>query len=129
MQKLLALLRTQQQQSEISAQTVHPSRPLAAILPSSQAKNLEVKTASPTASREDLRYISFAQALPHLTRLAKEDTFLAALLRLKVSLEQCMRERDDLSDFSVNGKDEQDRCEERLAKEREDFSRNKQNRA
>lgn len=45
-----------------------------------------IKTSiSSTEAHEDLRYISFAQALPHLSRLSKDDKFLEQLLAIKVS--------------------------------------------
>lgn len=42
-------------------------------------------TPSPADSREDLRFISFAQALPHLSKLSKDEKFLEQLLSIKVS--------------------------------------------
>lgn len=33
---------------------------------------------------DDLRHASFAQALPHLTQLSKDESFLKELLALKV---------------------------------------------
>lgn len=61
-----------QQQHQSSAKSVAPSADDTA------------STRPDSSSREDLRYISFAQALPHLTQLSKDRSFLQALLDLKV---------------------------------------------
>ncbi|PWN34816.1 uncharacterized protein FA14DRAFT_122309, partial [Meira miltonrushii] len=37
---------------------------------------------------EDLRFISFAQALPHLTKLSKDDRFLEQLLAIKTQQDE-----------------------------------------
>jgi hypothetical protein len=74
-QKLLALLRSQQDGGGSEQQ----QKPVAVEAQSSRKDSIEAK------SDEDIRYVSFAQALPHLTRLSKDEVFLAALLRLKVS--------------------------------------------
>ncbi|KDN40880.1 hypothetical protein K437DRAFT_227106, partial [Tilletiaria anomala UBC 951] len=46
---------------------------------------------------KDLRNLTFAQALPTLTRLAQDETFLAALLQLK-------RDQDALEDELLAGR-------------------------
>lgn len=50
-----------------------------------ELQRLKRSGALPTqSSGQDLRHISFAQALPHLTQLSKNDNFLRQLMLLKV---------------------------------------------
>lgn len=62
-----------------------PNRKSNADLFSLVQQNIK-STNSPIDAHEDLRYISFAQALPHLSKLSKDDKFLEQLLAIKVSL-------------------------------------------
>ena len=82
-QRLLAMLRTQQDSAPTGSKPALPS-----AQPSSSAGETLSELAGadgvPVEGREDVRYISFAQALPHLTRLSRNEAFLSALLRLKV---------------------------------------------
>lgn len=98
--KLLALLRTQQDKNESNG-------PPSSVQQQGQSSNLSINNPPTPAvisqeppKNEDVRYISFAQALPHLTRLSKDEGFLAALLRLKVSREAMML-ADRLAEFCL----------------------------
>lgn len=77
------MLRTQQDPAPTGSKPVLPS----AQTSSSAGETLSELVGAddgPVEGREDVRYISFAQALPHLTRLSRNEAFLSALLRLKV---------------------------------------------
>lgn len=69
-QQLLALLRRQQDGQQV-AQPGH--------------RGAETSSLGKAEEKEDLRYMTFAQALPHLTKLSKDEKFLRSLLEMKVS--------------------------------------------
>lgn len=70
-QQLLALLRRQQDGQQVAQPEDH--------------QGAEASSLGKAEEREDLRYMTFAQALPHLTKLSKDENFLRSLLEMKVS--------------------------------------------
>jgi len=55
-------------------------------LPPSQSTNLSQPLATTSAPDEDVRFVTFQQALPRLTQLASNPGFIAAVARVRVSV-------------------------------------------